>query len=55
MIGLILASALSENDLHPFVGNSRVGTKVGGHCAEQIPYPENGAFYSIGIGGAVSR
>jgi hypothetical protein len=34
MIGLILASALSENEFHPVVGNTRFEAGLGGHCAE---------------------
>ena len=55
MIGLILASALSEIESHPVVGNTHFEARLGGHCAEQIPYAEDSAFYSIGVGSAVSR
>lgn len=48
MIGPILALALSENQFHPVVGNTRFEAGLGGHCAEQIPYAEGSAFYSIG-------
>jgi len=34
MIGLILAPALSENQFHPVVGDTRFQAGLGGHCAE---------------------
>jgi hypothetical protein len=55
MIGPILALALSENQFHPVVGNTHFEARLGGHCTEQIPYAEDSAFYSIGVGSAVSR
>jgi hypothetical protein len=33
MIGLILAPALSENQFHPDVGDTRFQAGLGGHCA----------------------
>jgi hypothetical protein len=53
MIGLILASALSR--MNSIVGNTHFEARLGGHCAEQIPYADDSAFYSIGVGSAVSR
>jgi hypothetical protein len=34
MIWLILAPALSENQFHPVVGDTRFQAGLGGHCAE---------------------
>ena len=48
MVGLFLASALSENEVHPVAGNTRFEARLGGHCAVQIPYAEDSPFYSIG-------
>ena len=36
MIGLILASALSEIESHPVVGNTRFEAGLGNHCAERL-------------------